>query len=198
MSRQPSDEMNAESDAGRAVQIPGAIGDVTERGRAEQLGQVLAAIVESSDDAIISKNLDGIITSWNRAAERIFGYAADEVIGRHISILMPPEHIEDVVRILGHIRRGERVDHFETKRRSKDGRIIDVSLTISPIRDADGKIIGASKVARDITARKRAEEERDRLLAAAEAARADAEAASRVKDDVTDKIERQCTFIGRC
>jgi PAS domain S-box-containing protein len=183
MSRQPSDEMNAESDAGRAVQIPGAIGDVTERGRAEQLRQVLAAIVESSNDAIISKNLDGIITSWNRAAERIFGYAADEIIGRHISILMPPEHIEDIVRILEHIRRGERVDHFETKRRSKDGRIIDVSLTISPIRDADGNIIGASKVARDITARKRAEEERDRLLAAAEAARAEAEAASRMKDD---------------
>ena len=135
--------------------------------QAEDTRQVLAAIVESSDDAIIGKTLDGVITSWNQAAERIFGYTADEIIGRHISALMPPGHSEDMVRILERIRRGERVGHFETKRRTKDGRIIDVSLSVSPIRDADGTIIGASKVARDITERKRAEEERERLLAAA-------------------------------
>ena len=176
MSRQPSDEMNAKSEAGQAVPIPGVLGDGTGRERAEELRQVLAAIVESSDDAIIAKTLDGVITSWNRGAERIFGYAAAEIIGRHISVLKPPEHSEDVIQILERIRHGERVNHFETKRCTKDGRIIDVSLSVSPIRDADGKIVGASKVARDITERKRAEEERERLLAAAEAA-------NRMKDE---------------
>ena len=156
--------------------IPGVLGEGTGRERAEELRQVLAAIVESSDDAIIAKTLDGVITSWNRGAERIFGYAADEIIGRHISVLKPPEHSEDVIQILERIRHGERVNHFETKRCTKDGRIIDVSLSVSPIRDADGKIVGASKVARDITERKRAEEERERLLAAAEAA-------NRMKDE---------------
>jgi PAS domain S-box-containing protein len=129
----------------------------TDPHRAEaNLRGLLAAIVESSDDAIISKTLAGVITSWNRGAERIFGYSAEEVVGKHISLLMPPERIEDLTRILERVRRGERVDHYETKRRTKDGRIIDVSLTVSPIRDADGNIIGASKVARDITEQKRA------------------------------------------
>src|SRR5207245_2593260 len=99
-------------------------------------------------DAILSKTLDGIITSWNQAAERTLGYTADEIVGKHISTLMPPEHSEDTTEILERIRRGERVGHFETKRLTKDGRIMDVSLSISPIRDADGKIIGASKVVR--------------------------------------------------
>ena len=151
--------------------------------RAEDTRQVLAAIVESSDDAIIGKTLDGVITSWNQAAERTFGYTADEIVGKHISTLMPPEHSEDTTRILERIRRGERVGHFETKRLTKDGRIIDVSLSVSPIRDADGKIIGASKVVRDITDRKQAEEERERLLATAEAAKSEAESANRMKDD---------------
>ena len=151
--------------------------------RAEDTRQVLAAIVESSDDAIFGKTLDGIITSWNQAAERILGYTADEMVGKHVSTLMPPEHSEDTTGILERIRRGERVGHFETKRLTKDGRIIDVSLSISPIRDADGKIIGASKVVRDITDRKQAEEERERLLATAEAAKSEAEAANRMKDD---------------
>jgi two-component system, NtrC family, sensor kinase len=129
----------------------------TDPHRAEaNLRGLLAAIVESSDDAIISKTLAGVITSWNRGAERIFGYSAEEVVGQHISLLMPPERIEDLTRILERVRRGERVDHYETKRRTKDGRILDVSLTVSPIRDADGNIIGASKVARDITEQKRA------------------------------------------
>ena len=176
MSRQLSDESNARSEAGPAVQIPSVIGDVTERERAQELRQVLAAIVEWSDDAIIAKTLDGTITSWNQGAERIFGYQAAEIIGRHTSVLMPPEHAEDMDHILERIRRGERVDHFETRRRTKDGRIIDLSLSVSPIRNAEGQIVGASKVARDITGRKRAEEERERLRIAAETA-------NRMKDE---------------
>ena len=151
--------------------------------QAEDTRLVLAAIVESSDDAIIGETLDGVITSWNQAAELILGYTAAEIVGKPISALMPPDHSEDMVRILERIRRGERVGHFETQRLTKDGRVIDVSLSISPIRDADGTVIGASKVARDITDRKRAEAERERLLAAAEAARAEAESANRMKDD---------------
>jgi PAS domain S-box-containing protein len=157
--------------------------DVTEKRRAAEANERLAAIVESSDDIIASKDLDGVITSWNRGAERILGYTADEVIGQHISIIMPPEHIEDMPRILERIRRGEKVDHYQTRRRRKDGTIIDVSLTVSPIRDASGRIIGASKIGRDITADKRAREERERLLEAAQKARADAEAANRLKDE---------------
>jgi PAS domain S-box-containing protein len=117
----------------------------------------LASIVESGDDAIISKNLDGIITSWNRGAERIFGYLAEEVIGKPITILIPPERLDEEEIILERIRRGERVDHFETVRRRKDGHLSDISLTISPVRDVNGKIVGASKIARDITERKRSE-----------------------------------------
>jgi PAS domain S-box-containing protein len=176
MSIQPSDETNAGSAAQAAAVESGVPSEVTERQRAEELRQVLAAIVESSDDAIIGKTLGGVITSWNQGAERIFGYAAQEIIGKHISVLKPPELSEDVIQILEHIRQGERVNHFETKRRTKDGRIIDVSLSVSPIRDCEGKVVGASKVARDITKRKRAEEERERLFAAAEAA-------NRVKDE---------------
>jgi len=118
---------------------------------------LLASIVEFGDDAIVSKNRDGIITSWNKGAERIFDYLAEEVIGKPITILIPPErhHEEDV--ILERIRRGDRVDHFETIRRRKDGNLIDMSLTISPVRDANGKVVGASKIARDISERKRSE-----------------------------------------
>ena len=178
-----SDAIDAKDDAGPAVPISGDLDDTSGRDRVERLTQMLAAIVESSDDAIISLNLDGIIKSWNRAAERIFGYAADEIIGRDISTLMPPEQFEDIAHILERIRNGERVDHFETKRRAKDGRIIEVALTISPIHDADGTIVGTSKTARDITERKRSEAERGRLFDAAEAARAEAEAANRMKDE---------------
>jgi PAS domain S-box-containing protein len=122
------------------------------------------AIVESSDDAIISKTLEGLITSWNPAAERLFGYRAEEILGRSISVLMPPERHDDMEAILGRIRRGERVDHYETVRISKDGRYIDVSLSVSPIKDDAGRIVGAAKIARDISGRKRAEAERERLL----------------------------------
>ncbi len=125
--------------------------------QSRQQSRWYAAIVQSSDDAIVSKNLDGIITSWNKGAERIFGYLADEVIGEPITILIPPERHQEENLILGHIRHGERVDHYETIRRRKDGSLLDISLTVSPVRDADGKIIGASKIARDITERKRSE-----------------------------------------
>ena len=150
---------------------------------ADDARPVLAAIVQSSDDAIIGETLDGLITSWNRAAQRILGYTAAEIVGKPITTLLPPDHSEDMSRILERIRRGDRVGHYETQRLAKDGRVIDVSLSISPIRDADGTIIGAAKVARDITERKHAEAEREQLLAAAEAAKADAEAANRMKDD---------------
>jgi PAS domain S-box-containing protein len=117
----------------------------------------LAAIVESSDDAIISKNLDGIISSWNSSAERIFGYTAEEAIGKHITIIIPPDRIYEESMIIEQLRRGQRVDHFETIRMRKDGTPIDISLTISPMKDSAGRVVGASKVARDITERKRAD-----------------------------------------
>jgi PAS domain S-box-containing protein len=125
----------------------------------------LAAIVESSDDAIVSKTLDGIITSWNPAAQRLFGYTAEEAIGRSISILAPSDRENEMPANLERIRRGEKVDRYETVRRRRDGSLVEVSLTVSPIRDETGRIVGASKIARDITARKQAEE-RQRLLTA--------------------------------
>jgi PAS domain S-box-containing protein len=119
----------------------------------------LAAIVESSDDAIVSKDLTGTITSWNQGAERLFGYSADEAIGRSITMLIPSDRLSEEDMVLARIRRGERVEHFDTIRRRKDGSLVDVSLTISPIRDAGGTIVGASKIARDISDRKRFESE---------------------------------------
>src|SRR5438552_567893 len=111
----------------------------------------LAAIVASSDDAIISKNLDGIIESWNAGAERMFGYSAAEIIGKPIALLVPPDRPDEEPGILERLRRGERVDHFQTARVHKNGRLIDVSVTISPIKDASGAVVGASKIVRDIT-----------------------------------------------
>jgi PAS domain S-box-containing protein len=133
--------------------------DITELKRAQESTSHLAAIVESSDDAIISKDLDGIICSWNQGAERLFGYIAEEVIGKPVAILIPPGRPNEEPEIIERVNRGERIDHYETIRRRKDGRDIDVSLTISPIKDATGKITGVSKAVRDITERKRAEEE---------------------------------------
>lgn len=124
----------------------------------------LAAIVESSDDAIISKSLQGIITTWNLSAERLFGYTAAEAVGRPITILIPEDRLDEEPAILARINAGERVDHFETIRRRKDGTFIDISLTISPIRSGDGTIIGASKIARDISERKRSAERQNMLL----------------------------------
>jgi PAS domain S-box-containing protein len=119
----------------------------------------LAAIVESSDDAILSKDLDGIIHSWNKGAGRIYGYSAAEMIGRHVSSLVPPGYPDDTPEIMRRLRRGERIDHYETRRQAKNGTVLNVSLTISPVRDEKGVIIGASAVARDITERKRSEQE---------------------------------------
>jgi PAS domain S-box-containing protein len=117
----------------------------------------LSAIIESAEDAIITKTLDGVITSWNKGAERIFGYTAEEVIGKPVSVLIPPDHSDEEPRILARLRQGERIEHYETLRTRKDGTLVDISLTVSPIRGPEGRIIGASKIARDITARKRAE-----------------------------------------
>ena len=142
--------------------------DVQERRQAEESRQRLAAIVESSDDIIVTKNLDGIITGWNQGAERVLGYTADEIIGQHVSMLMPPEQLEDTEKILSRVRKGERVDHYETKRRRKDGTIIDVSLTVSPLRNEEGEIIGASKVARDISDKSQTHELNERLAAIVE------------------------------
>jgi PAS domain S-box-containing protein len=127
--------------------------DITERKRAEEVTRLLANVVECSDDAIISKDLNGLVTSWNKGAERIFGYTAAEMIGRPISVLAPPDRTDEMPLILERIKRGERVDHFESIRREKHGRLVNVSLTISPIVDASGKVVGASKIARDITER---------------------------------------------
>jgi PAS domain S-box-containing protein len=132
--------------------------DITERKRAEEATRLLADVVESSNDAIISKDLDGRITSWNKGAERLFGYSSEEMIGQPISVLAPPDRAGEMSAILERIKRGERVEHFESIRRGKDGRLVNVSLTVSPILDASGKIIGASKIARDITERTLAEQ----------------------------------------
>jgi PAS domain S-box-containing protein len=141
--------------------------DVTERKLAERTTSLLAAIVDFSDDAVVSEKLDGTITSWNQSAERLFGYKAEEAVGQHITLIVPGERRSEEEDILRRLAEGERVDHFETVRKRKDGTTVAVSLTISPIRDAAGRVIGASKVARDITERRQAERalaEQARLL----------------------------------
>jgi PAS domain S-box-containing protein len=137
--------------------------DITEQSRAVQAREQLASIVESSGDAIVSKTLDGIIVSWNNAAENLFGYAAEEVIGKSITILIPAELHDEEPKILDRIQHGDSLDHYETIRQRKDGSRVAVSLSISPVKDVHGIIVGASKIARDITARKQAEHERDRI-----------------------------------
>ena len=138
--------------------------DISDRKHADELNQRLAAIVESSDDAIVSKNLNGIITSWNKAAERLFGYIAEEVIGKSILILIPDDRHSEERMIIERIRRGERVEHYETLRRHKNGSLVPLSLTVSPVKDSHGRVIGASKIARDISERRQAEEQRNLLL----------------------------------
>jgi PAS domain S-box-containing protein len=136
-----------------------------EQDKARQLhtARLLASIVESSDDVIVSKSLDGVIQSWNAAAERLFGIRADEAIGRHISLIIPPERLGEEADIVARLKRGERIDHFETERRRSDGSLVPVSLTISPIKDAAGAVVGASKIARDVTRQRQAEAERQQL-----------------------------------
>jgi PAS domain S-box-containing protein len=160
---------------GSITGVCGIATDITERKQLEAAGRHLAAIVESSSDAIVSKDLNGIITSWNAGAERIFGYTAEEAVGKPVSILTAPDRLNEMPRILARIREGKRVEHYETRRRRKDGQVIDVALTVSPVRDAAGRIVGASKIARDITGRKQAEQERAVLLARERKARSTAE-----------------------
>lgn len=130
----------------------------------EAVQQHLAAIVEGSDDAIVTKDINSIILSWNRGAEALFGYTAEEAIGRPITIIFPQDRIEEEVNFIARLRRGERIAHFETIRQRKDGRLVPVSLTISPVRDADGTIVGASKIARDITLQHQLAEQQRLLL----------------------------------
>ena len=146
-------------EAGKPLRMIGTALDITEKKRAEERIRELGAIVESSDDAILAKTLDGIITRWNKGAEKLYGYTESEAIGQHISILAPPARYDELPEILCRLARGEALNHYETVRRRKDGREIQVSLTISPIRDLAGQIIGASSVGRDVTEQKRIERE---------------------------------------
>jgi PAS domain S-box-containing protein len=144
--------------AGRIIGASKVARDIREREQSDEIRARLAAIVDSSDDAIVSKSLDGVISSWNRAAERLFGYTAAEAVGRHIFLIIPDDRRTEEEEVLARLRRGEKIDHFETVRQTKDGRRIPISLTVSPITDARGTIVGASKVARDITERVLAQE----------------------------------------
>jgi PAS domain S-box-containing protein len=167
-------------EAGEVVGALNMFVDISERKRNEEIAQRLASIVESSEDAIIAKTLEGIITSWNKSAERVFGYAAEEVIGKPITILVPADRQGEEEEILKRIRSGQRVEHFETVRQRKFGGLIDISLTVSPIRNSHGKILGVSKIARDITERKRA-----------------AEAARRAEEEVRDFVENASVGMHR-
>lgn len=148
-------------------QLIGAVNmlvDISDRGDVERAAQRLSAIVESAEDAILAKDLNGVVTSWNNGAERLFGYTADEMIGKPITLLIPADRLDEKPKILARIRAGERVDHFDTVRRRKDGSLVEIGLSISPIRNAAGQIVGASKVARDITERRQAQERQQLLL----------------------------------
>jgi PAS domain S-box-containing protein len=160
------------------VLVSGAIRDVTDRKKADELRSRLAAIVDSSDDAVIGKTMDGTITSWNKGAERLFGFTGEETLGKPVSMLLPPGRLGEEPQIMERLKGGERVEPFETVRRRKDGHDIDVSVTISPILDSRGQVVGASKMARDISARKRAEEALARAKDAAETASREFEAFS--------------------
>jgi PAS domain S-box-containing protein len=138
--------------------------DLSDRKRMDDRLRHYAAIVESSDDAIISKDLNGVIVSWNRGAERLYGYTAGEAVGRPITMIIPADRADEEPGILARLRRGEHIDHYETVRRRKDGSFVDISLTVSPVKDDSGRIVGASKIARDISERKRAQEQQKLLL----------------------------------
>ena len=142
---------------GEPRKFHGVCMDVTERKRLYEARSHLASLVESSDDAIVAKSLDGTIQSWNAAAERLFGYTAEQAVGRHISLIIPADRADEEERILASLRVGRRIEHYDTIRQRSDGRLVDVSLTISPVRDEAGRVVGASKIARDITERKRSE-----------------------------------------
>lgn len=162
--------------AGRLIGASKIARDITSQREGDAARRRLVAIVDSSDDAIVSKDLNGIVQSWNKGAERIFGYTAAEMVGKPITLLMRPQEALEEPAILEKIARGERIDHYETIRRRKDGSLIDVSLTISALRDVKGEVIGASKIARDVTRQRRLERERTTLLQQEQEARSEAEA----------------------
>src|SRR5688572_23121132 len=149
----------------------------------------LAALIESADDAIISKTLDGIITSWNHGAQRIFGYTAEETIGKSVTMLIPPDHLDEEPAILARLRAGHRIEHYETIRVTKNGRLIDISLTVSPIKGPHGQIVGASKIARDITEQRSARKALEAAYEAAKRARAEAEQAAFEKEQLYHQAE---------
>ena len=176
---------------GTIVGISNVARDIGANNAINRAAYHLAAIVASSEDAIVSKNLSGIITTWNSAAEKIFGYTAEEAVGKSVLMLVPDERKEEEPRILSRLQRGERVDHFETIRVRKNGEKFPVSLTISPIRDTKGTVIGASKIARDITELKRMSDDREQLLRSERMARASAEYANRMKDEFLATISHE-------
>ena len=168
--------------AGRIIGAFKIARDLSRQRQGEIAQARLAAIVDSSDDAIVSKTLAGVITSWNAAAERMFGWSAEEAVGQHITLIIPVEYHEEETHVLARLARGERINHFETIRQRKDGTRLPVSLTVSPVRDAAGVIVGASKVARDISERRLVEHARQTLLEHEQKARSEAEALNRSKD----------------
>ena len=168
---------------GKFIHTRGFTRDITDRRTAQDISNRLAAIVQFSDDAIVSKDLQGIIRSWNLAAERMFGYSAAEAVGRSIRMIIPADRQAEEDEVLRRIQRGEIVDHFETIRLRKDGSELEVSLTVSPVKDAGGTIIGASKITRDITLRRQIELERSQLLEREQAARLAADSSNRIKDE---------------
>jgi PAS domain S-box-containing protein len=165
--------------------------DITERKKADIAFERLAAIVDSSDDAVVAKTLEGVIASWNRGAETIFGYTAAEAVGQSITLIIPEDRLHEEDQVLARIRAGLKIDHFETVRRAKDGRRVDVSITVSPIRDKKGTIVGASKVARDITERKRIDIERQRWLEREQRARQQAERAIQTRDEFLATVSHE-------
>ncbi len=181
--RQVRISANAHCDAGRLIHSRWFVRDVTHERLAESARAHLAAIVQSSDDAIVSKTLEGIIRSWNSAAERLFGYSAEEAVGQPITLIIPPERVQEEQEILEKLRCGERTDHFETVRVAKSGRRIDVALTISPICNPNGAIVGASKIARDISERKASEQAQQRTIGELRRAEEALREADRRKDE---------------
>ena len=175
----------------RVVGVSTIAHDITDRKRAESASMYLASIVESSQDAIIGKSLNSVIVSWNRAAEQMFGYTAEEAIGQRINLIIPADRQSEEDHIIRTIASGKRVEHFETVRVAKDGTQLDLSLTISPIKNSQGRVVGASKIARDIGDRKRLEQEREELLDRVQAARAKLEEANRLKDEFLATVSHE-------